>query len=122
MAEQTLKDIGPVVLIGAGKMGLAMARGWIAGGLPPDRLVLVDPFAGDFAKAFAQEHGVRLLQFADGVLTHVLVLAVKPQNMPTALQQVNATITTVSITPPQQNAAPAPATTPAKPATTPPTR
>jgi pyrroline-5-carboxylate reductase len=88
LAEQTLKDIGPVVLIGAGKMGLAMARGWIAGGLPPDRLVLVDPFAGHFAKAFAQEHGVRLLQFADGVLTHVLVLAVKPQNMPTALQQV----------------------------------
>jgi pyrroline-5-carboxylate reductase len=88
MAEEALKEIGPVVLIGAGKMGLAMARGWIAGGLPPDRLVLVDPFAGDFAKAFAQEHGVRLLQFADGVLTHVLVLAVKPQNMPTALQQV----------------------------------
>ncbi|MEO7222211.1 MAG: pyrroline-5-carboxylate reductase [Devosia sp.] len=43
---------------------------------------------GYFAKAFAQEFGVRLLQFADGVLTHVLVLAVKPQNMPTALQQV----------------------------------
>lgn len=88
MAEQTLKDIGPVVLIGAGKMGLAMARGWIAGGLPPDRLVLVDPHPGDFAKAFAREHGVRLLQFADGVLTHVLVLAVKPQNMPVVLQQV----------------------------------
>jgi pyrroline-5-carboxylate reductase len=88
LAAQTLKDIGPVVLIGAGKMGLAMARGWIAGGLPPDRLVLVDPFAGDAAKAFAEDTGVRLLQWADGVLTHVLVLAVKPQNMPTALQQV----------------------------------
>ena len=89
MAEQTLKDIGPVVLIGAGKMGLAMARGWIAGGLPPDRLVLVDPHRRARPRqAFAAEHGVRLLQFADGVLTHVLVLAVKPQNMPTVLQQV----------------------------------
>lgn len=88
MAQQTLKDIGPVVLVGAGKMGLAMARGWIAGGLPPDRLVLVDPHAAEPAKQFAQEHGLRLLQFADGVLTHVLVLAVKPQNMPTVLQQV----------------------------------
>ena len=38
----SLSDIGPVVLIGAGKMGLALARGWIAGGLPPDRLVLCD--------------------------------------------------------------------------------
>ncbi|MBN9348893.1 MAG: NAD(P)-binding domain-containing protein [Devosia sp.] len=88
MAEQSLKDIGPVVLVGAGKMGLAMARGWIAGGLPPDRLVLVDPFAGEPAQAFAQETGARLLKSADGVLTHVLVLAVKPQNMIPVLQQV----------------------------------
>lgn len=84
----TLKDVGPVVLIGAGKMGLALARGWVAGGLPPGQLVLVDPFAGDAAKAFAQEHGVRLLRSADSVLTHVLVLAVKPQSMNEALAQV----------------------------------
>ena len=88
MAEQALKDIGPVVLVGAGKMGLAMARGWIAGGLPPDRLVLVDPFAGEPARALASETGVRLLKSADGVLIHVLVLAVKPQNMLPVLQQV----------------------------------
>lgn len=88
MAEQTLKDIGPVVLIGAGKMGLAMARGWVAGGLPADRLVLVDPFPNDAAKAFVEETGVRLLKAAEGVLTHVLVLAVKPQGMLPVLQQV----------------------------------
>jgi pyrroline-5-carboxylate reductase len=84
----SLGDIGPVVLVGAGKMGLAMARGWIAGGLPPDRLVLVDPFAGDAAKAFAAETGVRLLTSAGSVLTHVLVLAVKPQQMLPVMQQV----------------------------------
>lgn len=88
MAELTLKDIGPVVLVGAGKMGLALARGWIAGGLPPDRLVLVDPFPGEPAQTFAQQTGVRLLQSADGVLTHVLVLAVKPQTMIAVLRQV----------------------------------
>ncbi|MEO6015079.1 MAG: pyrroline-5-carboxylate reductase [Devosia sp.] len=88
MAAETFKDIGPVVLVGAGKMGLAMARGWIAGGLPADRLVLVDPFAGEVAKAFADETGVRLLKSAEGVLTHVLVLAVKPQSMLAVLQQV----------------------------------
>jgi pyrroline-5-carboxylate reductase len=88
MAGQTLRDIGPVVLIGAGKMGLAMARGWIAGGLPADRLVLVDPFAGEAAQAFAADTGARLLTSADGVLTHVLVLAVKPQNMLAVLEQV----------------------------------
>ena len=56
-----LSDIGPVVLVGAGKMGLALARGWIAGGLPADRLVLCDPKPGEAATAFAAEHGVRLL-------------------------------------------------------------
>lgn len=74
-----LADIGPVVLVGAGKMGLALARGWMAGGLRPDRLVLVDPKPAEAAVAFATEHGVRLLESPLGVLTHVLVLAVKPQ-------------------------------------------
>jgi pyrroline-5-carboxylate reductase len=88
LAAQSLKDIGPVVLIGAGKMGLALARGWIAGGLPADRLVLVDPVPGEPAQAFAAETGVRLLKSAENVLTHVLVLAVKPQNMIPVMQQV----------------------------------
>ena len=88
MADLTLKDIGPVVVVGAGKMGLALARGWVSGGLPPDRLVLVDPFAGDAAKAFANETGARVLPSADGILTQVLVLAVKPQSMLAVLEQV----------------------------------
>lgn len=60
----------------------------------------------------------------DTVVPRGSVLAFDPANdiTPTALQQVNATITTVSITPPQPTAAPAPATTPAKPAATPSTR
>jgi pyrroline-5-carboxylate reductase len=88
VAERSLGDIGPVVLLGAGKMGLALAKGWLAGGLAPDRLVLVDPFAGDAAKAFANETGVRLLDTPHNVLTHVLVLAVKPQTMLEAMRQV----------------------------------
>ena len=75
----SLQDVGPVVLVGAGKMGLALARGWIAGGLPPAQLVLVDPYAGDAAKTFAGDNGIRLLKTTEHVLTHVLVLAVKPQ-------------------------------------------
>ncbi|HKR88087.1 MAG TPA: Holliday junction branch migration DNA helicase RuvB, partial [Phenylobacterium sp.] len=76
----------------AGKMGLALARGWIAGGLPPASLVLVDPFAGETARAFAEQHGVRLLKRIDNVLTHVLVLAVKPQSMAEALQEVRSAV------------------------------
>ena len=88
----SLNDIGPVVLVGAGKMGLALARGWIAGGLPPSRLVLVDPFPSDAAKAFAAEVQVRLLKSTEHVLTHVLVLAVKPQSMAEAMAQVQPSV------------------------------
>jgi pyrroline-5-carboxylate reductase len=88
VAERAFGDIGPVVLLGAGKMGLALARGWIAAGLATDRLVLVDPFAGAAAKAFAAENNIRLLETPYNVLTHVLVLAVKPQTMLEAMRQV----------------------------------
>ncbi|HQZ12544.1 MAG TPA: pyrroline-5-carboxylate reductase [Devosia sp.] len=84
----SLKDVGPVVLMGAGKMGLALARGWIAGGLPPAQLVLVDPQPGEATVAFAREHDIRLLDTPIGVLIHVLVLAVKPQ----VIRQVMADI------------------------------
>jgi pyrroline-5-carboxylate reductase len=84
----SLSDIGPVVLVGAGKMGLALARGWVAGGLSPARLVLVDPKPGEQTVAFAREHDIRLLDTPIGILTHVMVLAVKPQIMPQVLEEI----------------------------------
>lgn len=80
--------MGPVVLVGAGKMGLAMARGWIVGGLPPAQLVLVDPKPGEATLAFAREHDIRLLDSPIGILVHVLVLAVKPQVMRQVLGEI----------------------------------
>jgi pyrroline-5-carboxylate reductase len=80
--------VGPVVLVGAGKMGLALARGWVAGGLPPSQLVLVDPKPGEETVAFAREHDVRLLESPMGILVHVLVLAVKPQVMRQVLPEI----------------------------------
>lgn len=79
MAEGALTNIGPVVLVGAGKMGLALAQGWITGGLPSAELVLVDPTPPQSAQAFAKANGVRLLNAPRGILTAVVVIAVKPQ-------------------------------------------
>lgn len=92
MAADVLKGIGPVVLVGVGKMGLALARRWVAGGLPPDELVLIDPHAGETAKAFAAETGARLLASPEGVLTRVLVLAVKPQVMIEVMAEVQPAV------------------------------
>lgn len=81
-------DIGPVVLVGAGKMGLAMARSWMAAGLPPSSLVLVDPQPGEATTAFARENDIRLLDSPVGILVHVLVLAVKPQLVRQVLDEI----------------------------------
>lgn len=92
LAEHSLEDVGPVVLAGAGKMGLALARGWIAGGLPSDQLVLIDPNPSDATVAFAAETKCRLQQQPGGVLTHVIVLAVKPQVMREVLAELQPSV------------------------------
>ena len=92
MAETSLSDIGPVVLVGAGKMGIALGRGWLAGGLKPQNLVLVDPFANEATKSFAKSAGVRLTDSTNGILVHVLVLAVKPQSMTQVLREVRPSV------------------------------
>jgi pyrroline-5-carboxylate reductase len=69
-------------------MGLGLARGWIAGGLLPERLVLVDPQPGDATRRFAEIAGISLIDSPLGILTHVMVLAVKPQMMGQVMAQV----------------------------------
>lgn len=75
----SLGSIGPVMLVGAGKMGLALAKGWLDAGLSPNNLVLVDPNPGDAAHELARDYGLTLNAQAMGLQPNVLVLAVKPQ-------------------------------------------
>lgn len=70
--------VGSLVLVGAGKMGGAMLEGWLARGLAPGAVTIVDPSL-DAADALAAR-GVRCRRDADGLApAEVLVLAVKPQ-------------------------------------------
>ncbi len=66
---------GPVWLVGAGNMGGAMLRGWIAAGRDPATILVIDPAAGTLPE------GVLTLAAPppDGAAPAVLVLAVKPQ-------------------------------------------
>lgn len=88
----SLRDIGPVMLVGAGKMGLAMAKGWLDAGLPESNLILVDPTPGDHAKAFAEDYGLQIYTEASGLLPNVLVLAVKPQVIDGVMEQLRPVI------------------------------
>jgi pyrroline-5-carboxylate reductase len=75
-----LADIrGTLVLAGAGKMGGAMLTGWLARGLDPKRVVVIDPFAPDAIKALGAI-GVRINPAANVIgKVATLVVAVKPQ-------------------------------------------
>lgn len=78
---------GTVVLVGGGKMGGAMALGWLQAGLSPGQLVIVEPDAGRRDELAAG--GIVHLAAAVGDVSlpappAVLVLAVKPQAMPAA--------------------------------------
>lgn len=88
----TLSDLGPVVLVGAGKMGTAMARGWLAAGVRPDNLVLVDPQPADAVTDFAGQHGLLLLSEMPKETPQVLILAVKPQIMGDVLAKARARV------------------------------
>ncbi len=78
---------GPLLLVGCGKMGGALLRGWLAEGLAPDRVFVVDPAAKDLDDLAAL--GIRFLadsadlppDFRPGLV----LLAIKPQFMDAAL-------------------------------------
>ena len=77
-AASALKQItGTIVLAGAGKMGGAMLTGWLAGGLDPGRVVVVEPYPSDEISALVAK-GIRLNP-KDAGIADTLVVAVKPQ-------------------------------------------
>ena len=75
----TLKDFsGTLVLVGAGKMGGAMLEGWLALGLDPARIAVLEPKPSDDIAALAAR-GVRLNPTSVNDAS-VIVLAIKPQD------------------------------------------
>jgi pyrroline-5-carboxylate reductase len=62
-------------LVGAGNMGGAMLRRWLANGADPAAITVIDPFASGLPE------GVKLLKEAPAGSPDVLVLAVKPQQL-----------------------------------------
>ncbi len=75
MATNVLDGAGSIWLLGCGNMGGAMLRGWLAQGIAPAKLTVIDPAGPELPQ------GVRLLDAlpAGEEQPDVLVLAVKPQ-------------------------------------------
>lgn len=77
---------GGLVLVGCGKMGSAMLEGWLANGVKPSDVWVLEPFPTDRLRAL-QANGLHL----NGDLPEapaLCMLAVKPQYMKDALPQL----------------------------------
>lgn len=74
-----------LVLLGCGKMGSAMLKGWLANGLPATSVTVLDPYPSDWLKGT----GVHLNTDLPSNPAIVLV-AVKPQMMGDALPSLQA--------------------------------
>jgi pyrroline-5-carboxylate reductase len=71
---------GIITLAGAGKMGGAMLTGWLAQGLAPKNIVVIEPHPSDDINALAAK-GVRLNPAPQDVgAVETLVVALKPQS------------------------------------------
>ena len=79
----SLKLEGPLLLVGAGKMGGALLSGWLAGGLDPAQVIVVDPSPPTEVQALLDQHLIRREATVPALETPpaVVLMAVKPQLM-----------------------------------------
>jgi pyrroline-5-carboxylate reductase len=80
---------GRLVLAGAGKMGGAMLDGWLARGLKPKQITVIEPHPGKTIKALARR-GLKLNPKGNAAAASAIVIAVKPQTVLEALPPLAA--------------------------------
>ena len=83
-AHRLSKFRGTLVLVGAGKMGGAMLDGWLARGLRPKQVTVIEPQPDKAVKALAGR-GLKLNPKGKAAAASAIVIAVKPQTAAEAL-------------------------------------
>jgi pyrroline-5-carboxylate reductase len=85
--RQALRLPGPLVLVGCGKMGGALLRGWLARGVDPRQVTAIDinPVGLDDVKAKGVTIITKAAELPAALKPALLLLAVKPQFMDEAL-------------------------------------
>ena len=78
-----------LVLVGAGKMGGAMAQGWLEAGLPASSLTILEPNPSSEIASLAADRGVALNPRIAAPPPEMLVLAVKPQSLDQVAPQIS---------------------------------
>lgn len=84
-------DIGPILLIGAGRMGGALLKGWLDKGIAPSRIFLQEPSPSAEIAQLAADRGIAIGNPPKmPEPPAVMLLAVKPQMMDAVLGGVAA--------------------------------
>lgn len=71
-----------LLLVGAGRMGSALLRGWLSRGFARDRIHVLDPAPSEEVQSFCRAHGIPLA--APASAPDAMVLAIKPQALGSA--------------------------------------
>jgi pyrroline-5-carboxylate reductase len=85
-SNRGLEQIRSLALVGAGKMGGAILEGWLALGLDPRAVAVIEPHPSAELQALAKR-GVSLNPASPGTMS-VMVIAVKPQVAAAVLSEV----------------------------------
>ena len=88
-AHRLSKFRGTLVLVGAGKMGGAMLDGWLARGLKPKQITVIEPQPDKTVKVLARR-GLKLNPKGKAAAVSAIVIAVKPQTVTEALPPLAA--------------------------------
>ncbi len=81
---QNVKEKG-LVLLGCGKMGSAMLKGWLANGMPASSVFVMDPYPSNWLQGLGVHLNTPL-----PATPAICIIAVKPQMMGEALPQIAA--------------------------------
>jgi pyrroline-5-carboxylate reductase len=74
-----------LILVGAGKMGEALLRGWLGAGLEPARVAIIEPAPSSGVAALAAERSIALNPPVEARRPpEALMLAIKPQSLEAA--------------------------------------
>ena len=79
-----MSETQKILLVGCGKMGGALLRGWLSRGVAPENVIVIEPFA-EAAAATREELSVTVIDDVAAIkpdfIPDIVVFAVKPQGM-----------------------------------------
>lgn len=88
MAFDNFTPENGVVLLGCGKMGMALLQGWLRAGLNGRAVEVIDPTPTQTLLDMARQHGFAVADESSRTTAKVVVIAVKPQQLASAVPSV----------------------------------